>query len=323
MFTRIAKLTTNLLVVFSIVAESSSFGSDPTISSGTRVAVIDMARVLREHASLKLRLMKLDVERKEHEASVEQQRCDLVSQIAELDDLDVDLPEYRRQHQEIEAARSELEASHDRKQQEFAERSARLHYDAYREICDQVKNFAERNKIDLVLNYDSADVEPTDAADVVREFQGKVVYQQRLDISDVIINAGNVVVYPRPVKRYPFGTSVKYAPCAPSTSRESREYILSRKAADRVVSIANRIESHSGPGLYAPSTCAPVGSFSFGDSSLYLLRVGRLEDMSHQGASDPVLKKLVEIQQENDWKMDDQVFRAWIRELEKASDTEE
>ncbi|MHC4399713.1 MAG: hypothetical protein ACYTG0_08540 [Planctomycetota bacterium] len=34
--------------------------------------------------------------------------------------------------------------------------------------------------------------------------------------------------------------------------------------------------------------------------------------------ADPVLKKLVEIQRENDWKIDDQVFHAWIRELEKT-----
>jgi hypothetical protein len=171
-------------------------------------------------------------------------------------------------------------------------------------------------------------VDAHDPDEIMRRLDERVVYQSRIDITEYVIalvseKAGGRedrgLVEPRPVKRFPPGTKVAYASCRPRQVGSQKSYKLSRQAADRVVSIVNRIEPHPQPVRLRPYTCAPVGSFTVGDTSYNFLKGGIVSDPACQGARDPVLKKLVEILEENDWKMDDRVIEAWIRELERTT----
>jgi Skp family chaperone for outer membrane proteins len=321
-----ATLRLVLIVIWSIVVTSDSFGSDPATNRGTSVAVVDMAKLLRNHPIVKDASAELQKQRREHEANVDRQRRELDAQFEELDAIESDSPEHTLRRRQIQDALAELESSDERSQVAFAERSAQAHYKAYREVQERVKQFALQHRIDLVLNYDSSDADPEDPEEIMRRLQDRVVYQSRLDITELVhdivtgrLDGSRDLVHPRPVKQYPPGTKVMYTECIPRSIHPPNKYVLPRKAADRVVAIANRIKPHSKPTRLAPYTCAPVGSFAVGNSCLHLLREGVLVDPAFQAAIDPVLKKLVEIQKENDWKMDDQVFQAWIRELEKTT----
>jgi hypothetical protein len=119
---------------------------------------------------------------------------------------------------------------------------------------------------------------------------------------------------------FPPGTKVAYAPASARRSGLPKKYVLPRKAADRVVSIANKIKPRPAPTRLVASTCAPVGSFYFGDSFVNLLREGIIADAALQPAGDPVLPRLVEIQKANNWKWDDSVFQAMVDALEKSSE---
>ena len=126
---------------------------------------------------------------------------------------------------------------------------------------------------------------------------------------------GVAIVPPRPVSKYPPGTRVVY--CANSSSNDNRPYVLPRKAADRVISITNRIKPHPRPVAMGRVTFAPVGSFTVGESWIHLHRIGYLADPAFQGVSDPVLKTLIKTLKANRWKMDDRVFQAWVEALEQ------
>jgi Skp family chaperone for outer membrane proteins len=315
-----------LIVILSIVVTADLFGGDPATRRGTSVAVIDMARLLRNHPIVKQAAAELQKQRCEHEANVDQQRRDLAAQIEELDASRGDSSEHTLRRRQIQAAMAELESSSERTQAAFAERNAQAHYKAYREVQERVNQFALQHRIDLVLNCDSSETDPKDPDEIMRRLQERVVFQSRLDITELVLDVvtgrldgSRDLVHPRPVKQYPPGTKVVYAERIPRSVHLPNEYVLPRKAADRVVAIANRIKPRTKPTRLAPYTCAPLGSFTVGETCLHLLQEGVLVDPAFQAAIDPVLKKLVEIQKENDWKMDDRVFQAWVRELEKTT----
>jgi Skp family chaperone for outer membrane proteins len=315
-----------LAFAFLLLSASLTSAQGQTGRRGTSVAVIDMAKVLREHLRLNSAMAELKKQQTEHEASTKKRREELEERTTQLKQFAPDSSERRRREREIEKERTELERSIERSSEEFSKRTAKLHYDAYREIRAEAENFAQLNRIDLVLNFDSSELSAENPEELKRRLQDLVVYQGRLNITEMVIarvNAGNAeswpLVDPRPVKRYPLGTRVTYAAQIPRHSRPAKVHVLPRKAADRVIEMTNGIKPHDKPTRLAPYTCAPLGTFKVGESGYYLLQEGMLIDPAFQGVGGPILKKLVEIQKASDWKMDDSVFQAWVRELEKEA----
>jgi Skp family chaperone for outer membrane proteins len=170
-------------VILSIVVTSSSLGSDPATQRGSTIAVIDMARILREHLRLQQGLAKLEEERKEHEAYERQQRRDLAAQIEELDAIEGNSRKHICRRRQVETAMAELESSSKRRQAALADRSAQLHYKAYCEVREWVKEFAERHRIDLVLNYDSSDTDSENQEEIMQRLQDPVIHNSRLNIT--------------------------------------------------------------------------------------------------------------------------------------------
>jgi hypothetical protein len=76
----------------------------------------------------------------------------------------------------------------------YSIRSAKNHgwaHGIYREIEDSVAMFAQRNRIGLVLRYTGDEMKPDDRASVLQGVNKPVVYQDRLDITQHILNQLN------------------------------------------------------------------------------------------------------------------------------------
>jgi Skp family chaperone for outer membrane proteins len=146
-----------------------------------------MAKALRNHVRLKTILANLEEQKREHAGRIEQQRRDLAAETAALEQLAASSPQRLRRQKEIDVAASQLELLEERKQAEFAKQAATAHYLAHSEIRECVKRFSQRHALDLVLNYDSSDVDADNPDEIMRRLDDRVVYQSRIDITEHVI----------------------------------------------------------------------------------------------------------------------------------------
>ncbi len=72
------------------------------------------------------------------------------------------------------------------KRKEFMQKEARLYFNAYHEISDEVNYFCQQNGIALVLNFNGDSIHEENPDDVARGITNKVVYYNKsLDITRV------------------------------------------------------------------------------------------------------------------------------------------
>lgn len=145
MCVRLAGSSRLLRVYLSIFISFWAYGAAEAGKYQTSIAVIDMAKVLREHPRLQQGLADLKREMNE-QGNVSQQQ-----------------------------------------EAEYSKRAARLYHQAHKEIRVRVEEFAERNGIDLVLDFDSSNVDIDDPEEIMQRLTDRVVYQARLNITEHVI----------------------------------------------------------------------------------------------------------------------------------------
>ena len=172
-----------LLVIPVMLAGSSTFGGERATRTGTRIAVFDMTKLLREHRRLQYALRELQEKRREHEKHICDRRRDLAAQTVLLDELQIGSLEHSKREQILDIALCELEEYDHRKQAEFAKMAAQINFNVLWEIRLAVKQYAERNAIDIVLNYDSSEIGPDKAE---QRLGDQVIYQSKQDITEYL-----------------------------------------------------------------------------------------------------------------------------------------
>ena len=67
------------------------------------------------------------------------------------------------------------------------EREAKIYYQAYLEVNDAIKYYAQRHDIGLVIRFNGDKVDANRREDVLREINKTVVYQNQIDITPDIL----------------------------------------------------------------------------------------------------------------------------------------
>jgi hypothetical protein len=68
------------------------------------------------------------------------------------------------------------------------EREAQVYFNAYREVEAAVGRFASERRIGLVLHHNGEDMDPTQRDSIMQGINRIVVYQDRLDITGMILD---------------------------------------------------------------------------------------------------------------------------------------
>jgi Skp family chaperone for outer membrane proteins len=159
-------------------------------SSGpTRVAVVDVAKILKEHPAIQAEVKRIEKELEAYDAELKQKREELRALVENLKTLTAGTPDYTRQEERIAELDSKLRLEMRRKQQELVEAEARIYYDNYQQIAAAVKRIAEYNKIDLVIRYNSEQMDINNQETVIRGVMKNVVYHSSaLDITKVTMD---------------------------------------------------------------------------------------------------------------------------------------
>lgn len=159
---------------------------------GTSVAVIDIGYIFKndEFFKKKMETLKKDVQAVDQQLGKEYQ---VIQQLErKLRGFKRDSPQFGPIEAEIARRKVELKTKTRNQRRQFIERETQIRYDEYRRIRDQVKFFAERYGISLVLRVSSDQAGQTkNAREKLQTITRSVVYrnQQRIDITGPILDA--------------------------------------------------------------------------------------------------------------------------------------
>ena len=178
-----------ILCLATVVACFASFSVSAQAQSAGSVAVIDISRIFKEHQRFRAALadMKKDVEaaeaglRKDAE-SIKQMAVDL-----QKAPYAPGSPQYKEQEELIATKQAQIQLKMNLQKKEFMEREAKVYYQVYTEIEQEVAKFAQRYGINLVLRYNKIEMSPENRQEVLAGVNRAVVYQNKIDITDDIL----------------------------------------------------------------------------------------------------------------------------------------
>lgn len=174
------------LVLFSSVAPATAANNGP-VQANQRIALVDVAKVFKAHSrfNASLEQMKKDAEMFQAMMRTEQEK--LAAEAEVLKQIDPKSPEFKAKETEISKKLAELQVTQSQKGREISEKEARLYFDTYVEVTQQIGNFADRNGIGLVLRFNSEPIDSSNRQSVIEGVNREIVYQAGRDITNQVI----------------------------------------------------------------------------------------------------------------------------------------
>lgn len=169
--------------------------------AGTNVAVIDINKVFQENVRFKKAMSAIEQEVKQFDEYLQGKRKQFEAETEKLRDINKDAPEYRAKEAAIAKMQADLQVEMALKKKDVMEREAKVYYSAYVDVQNLVAKFANRYSIGLVLRYNSAEIDAKNRVSVLQGVNRAVVYHDRLDITQQIIDALNALTPPAETAR--------------------------------------------------------------------------------------------------------------------------
>ncbi len=178
----------------SLVAAFTALSSTAVLAqsgSGTMVAVLDVGKVFKGHLGFtrQMEAMKADV--KAFEADIQSKRQILVDQAKQLNQYKQGSSEYRQLEAKLAKEQSDLQVRMGLKRKGFIEREAKMFYATYQEIVAAVAMISEQYRINLVLRYNSEEIDPDNPGGVKNALNRYVIWQKNLDITKIVVKQVN------------------------------------------------------------------------------------------------------------------------------------
>jgi Skp family chaperone for outer membrane proteins len=157
-------------------------------SAAHGVAVIDITYILDNYQRLKAgtEAFKRDVENMGKQFKAEQEA--IVKSAEKLKTFKPGSPEYKKLEEELAQKQSDLKVKASLEEKTFAERESQMYLQAYRDVTNLVRIYAERNGISLVLRFNGKPVDPNNREAIRAELFKTVLYNSpSIDITDPIL----------------------------------------------------------------------------------------------------------------------------------------
>jgi Skp family chaperone for outer membrane proteins len=184
---QVAAATVALLSVFGTTSSVQAQYAAGANAQKYNIAVVDISYIFKKH--------------NRHQATIESMKAEMTSTEAELkadsekirqmeeqrNTFNVGSKEYKDLDEELARGIADFKLKMDRLRKGFMEREAKMYYQAYLEVNDAIKYYAQRHDIGLVIRYNGDKVDANRREDVLREINKTVVYQNQIDITPDIL----------------------------------------------------------------------------------------------------------------------------------------
>lgn len=179
-------LTTMALAILTLsLALPGQARADET---GHRIAVVDVAYIFKNHPAIKAQVATVESSLKDFDTQLQGQREELKSMIEKLKAFKPGSPDYTSLEEQVATMDSKLRLDMTRKRKELADAEAKIYFTNYQRIAAGVKFLAEHYKINLVLRYNSEDMDLDKGESVIRGVMRNVVYHdESLDMTKAVM----------------------------------------------------------------------------------------------------------------------------------------
>ena len=178
-----------VLAIVSIFTLMPAYVSAQTASTaGHRVAVIDVAYIFKTHPGIRAEVATVEQDLKSFDATLKTKQADLKAAAEQLKTFKVGSAEYSAQEQQVALMESKLRIDMASKRRQLAETEAQIYFQNYKRITDGVKFMANHYKINLVLRYNSDQMDLEKPDTVIRGVMKNIVYHDEdLDMTKAIM----------------------------------------------------------------------------------------------------------------------------------------
>ncbi len=159
--------------------------------TGTNVAVIDIPYIFKNFTRFTQAIDDIKKDIDEYKNVVKSQQDQLRVEAQKMELYKPGTKEYRDQEEKITQMRIQFQLESNKRQKEFMEREGQAYFNAYREVERVVAEFAQRNRIGLVLRFSAEDMDSTSRDSIMQRINQIVVYQDRLNITEMILEQLN------------------------------------------------------------------------------------------------------------------------------------
>jgi len=165
-----------LCTAVAICAAAPSVVRAQGASTGHQIAVVDVAYIFKNHPAIKSQVTKVEDELKSFEQELTGKRDELKNAANELKTFKPGSPEYAAAEERVAGMESRLRLDMARKRKEISDAEAKIYFDNYQLISAGVKYIANYNKINLVLRYNSEEMDLEQGESVIRGVMKSIVY---------------------------------------------------------------------------------------------------------------------------------------------------
>lgn len=144
----------------------------------TKVAVVDIGLVFKNHPSFSKDLEALKAEADGFKAETQQLQAKLMEEAGVLKNYQPDSAEFRQAETGLAQKSAALEVQQRNKLRGLMEREAKLHHDTYMQIKSAISTYCEQRAIQLVIRHDSAEMDPNQPATIMQKVNSKIVFHR-------------------------------------------------------------------------------------------------------------------------------------------------
>jgi Skp family chaperone for outer membrane proteins len=191
------RTTICIATVVAILFFPAFAASQASAQTGTNVAVLDVPYIFKNFVRFKQSIDDIKKDIDDYKNVVNDQQRQLRDEAAKLELYKPGTKEYKDVEENIARMKMTFSLDSAKRQKDFMEREAQVYFTAYRELERVVATFAQRNRIGLVLRYSAEEMDPSQRDSIMQGINRIVVYQDRLNITEMILEELNRGTPPR------------------------------------------------------------------------------------------------------------------------------
>lgn len=157
------------------------------------VAVIDIAKVFKEHSAFKKRMAELKTMFEDFQATSKARQAEIEQLATAAKTLKTGTDPFEQETRRVQRMAVELQADATAMQRKLMKEEAEIYAAIYREVGEKVSAYARANGIRLVLRFNGDPMDTSDRNSVLVGVNNSIVFQDQLDITDEIIRRVNDV----------------------------------------------------------------------------------------------------------------------------------
>lgn len=176
-----------LLVGSSPVARGLQETGAPAATGPGVVAVLDVVRVFNENADHSAEMERIRQAAESVKAEVERELEQIKADAQPLLKMEQGSVERNQLEGQLEQRQTALKTKARQQEMDLLTAEAKVYFATWTRMQQVIARIAQHNQISLVLRFDSASMDPENRADVIKGVNRSVIYNDRLDMTDLVI----------------------------------------------------------------------------------------------------------------------------------------